>query len=163
MVLCKGARCEIAGLVGAAQYNSMHGTLVQFMPDVGRWNVLLVGGKVLAVKPENLNDLSVKMPDGMGLLAVETFNCKVRLIDVKTGEERITVRAQGKALGACLKFSHDGKMVACGGILHRDHGHSQRGAKEGDRGPAGVTVRNSDRRCRVVTMRQEAGGRGARR
>ena len=120
MGLIKAARCEISGLVSAYQHNGKHGSLLQFSEDIGRWKVLLDGGKVLAVKPENLHDLAVaRVAEGMGLLAIETFNCKVRLVDVKTGQERITVRAQGKALGSCLKFSVTGELLACGGIESR--------------------------------------------
>ena len=53
-MLARGARCEITGLVAAAQHNGTRCTLTEFHEASGRWKVQLDGGAALRVKPENL-------------------------------------------------------------------------------------------------------------
>ncbi|KAJ1486288.1 hypothetical protein T484DRAFT_1790015 [Baffinella frigidus] len=50
----QGARCTIAGLVGATQHNGMRGTFGSFDAESERWNVHLDSGAVLGVKSKNL-------------------------------------------------------------------------------------------------------------
>ena len=56
-MLARGGRCDITGLVGAAQHNGSRCTLTQFHETSGRWEVALDGGSSLRVKPANLIDI----------------------------------------------------------------------------------------------------------
>ncbi|KAJ1491222.1 hypothetical protein T484DRAFT_1775472, partial [Baffinella frigidus] len=53
-MLARGARCEITGLVAAAQHNGTRCTLTEFHKAIERWEVQLDGGAALRVKPANL-------------------------------------------------------------------------------------------------------------
>jgi hypothetical protein len=69
-MLARGARCEITGLVAAAQHNGTRCTLTEFHTTSGRWEVQLDGGAALRVKSENLIGIVAPV---QGLPSIPTF------------------------------------------------------------------------------------------
>jgi len=65
-MLARGARCDITGLVGAAQHNGSRCTLTKFHEASGRWEVALDGGSSLRVKPANLIDICQTIEGNLG-------------------------------------------------------------------------------------------------
>ena len=53
-MLERGARCEITGLVAAAQHNGKRCTLMEFQEESERWQVKVDGGAGMLVRPANL-------------------------------------------------------------------------------------------------------------
>lgn len=49
-----GSKVAIQGLTGAPELNGKQGTVKSWDADKGRWNVLMPGGDIKALKPENL-------------------------------------------------------------------------------------------------------------
>ena len=50
----KGARVEVAGLVGAAQFNGKVGQILDYDADAGRYLVQVAMNKQLKLKKENV-------------------------------------------------------------------------------------------------------------
>ena len=73
-MLVRGARCEITGLVAAAQYNGTRCTLTEFHEAIGRWEVQLDGGTALRVKPCSLLPVSEALLPASGDLVELTFS-----------------------------------------------------------------------------------------
>lgn len=52
-----GVRAVIVELQGRKELNGCRGAILEFKPDVGRWNIKLDSGEVVSVKPRNLSVL----------------------------------------------------------------------------------------------------------
>jgi len=82
-MLARGARCEITGLVAAAQHNATRCTLTEFHKAIGRWEVQLDGGAALRVKPANLIAIvapiqGVSDEEAGGTMLARGARCEIR-------------------------------------------------------------------------------------